>query len=1069
VTLIPGATEFGYEPATVVRAMGAGQSAPENRHVAYADSDVIASLDELQAVCPNLERVAVVVAWFGDDLRAGHCSIRPKIDNAEKATYGAEWSVAGLSRGEAHLVSTFEERAAFGGTPSDASVRNLIAELRERGLKVTLYPFVMMDVPEGNALPDPQTSMAPQPAYPWRGDITCDPAPGIEGSPDGTSAAGDQVTTFFAAGGDSGWNYRRMILHYAAIAVSAGGVDAFLIGSEMKALTRVRSASGVYPAVNQLVTLAGDVKAMLGGDAIVTYAADWTEYGLHVVDAEAQEVRFPLDPLWASPHIDVVGIDYYAPLSDWRDDAAHADRDIADTIHDRNYLRGNVQGGEGYDFYYADDVARAVQTRLPITDGLGKPWVFRQKDLWNFWSQPHVERVGGVELGAPTLWVPKSKPIWLTETGCPAVDKGSNQPSVFPDAKSSTGGYPHFSNTRRDDLIQRRYLEAVLSVFGADSETNPPSTLYDGTMVDPSGIHVWTWDARPYPVFPAATDTWSDGGNWATGHWLTGRLGASNMEGLMQALLSDAGAEAFDVSALGEGPDGYVIERPMSARAAIEPLSQAYAFDAAEESGALVFRPRGGAAVIELAEDDCVLSGDSAPVRLSRMQETELPREISLAFSDAGADYRRGQVSSRRLVGGASRLLQSDVAMAASPVVAERRAEIWLQDLWAGRESADFALPPSLLALTPGDTIALTANGRRRLFELRDIVDTASRAMHARAIDPEIFNVPLPQASVAPPAMPPAIGPVQVRLLDLPVFSSEAPVVLTRAAIFADPWPGPVAIWRSRDGSSYELTAVATAPAIVGETLDALPRGPVAIFDDANRFRVRLYGGALASVADRALFDGANLAALQQPDGRCEVIQFANATLVGENIYELSRLLRGQGGTETAMADLLAAGAGFVLLDPQVVPVARGIEQLGRPLSLRVVAASRDHGDPFAVAMQMTPGATALRPYAPVHLKAERGAGSVTFTLIRRTRIDGDSWEALDVPLGETGERYEIDILDGASVKRTLSAEAPSLLYANADEIADFGAPQPSLSIRACQISAVAGRGFAAEASVAAG
>ena len=42
--------------------------------------------------------------------------------------------------------------------------------------------------------------------------------------------------------------------------------------------------------------------------------------------------------------------------------------------------------------------------------------------------------------------------------------------------------------------------------------------------------------------------------------------------------------------------------------------------------------------------------------------------------------------------------------------------------------------------------------------------------------------------------MPPAIGPVDVRLLDLPLFEREEPAVLTRAAIFADPWPGPVAI-----------------------------------------------------------------------------------------------------------------------------------------------------------------------------------------------------------------------------------------------------------------------------------
>jgi hypothetical protein len=64
VTLIPGTTEFGYDPATVMQTLGPGQSAPENRHVTTTPSDVIAALDDLQATCPQLERVALVVAWF---------------------------------------------------------------------------------------------------------------------------------------------------------------------------------------------------------------------------------------------------------------------------------------------------------------------------------------------------------------------------------------------------------------------------------------------------------------------------------------------------------------------------------------------------------------------------------------------------------------------------------------------------------------------------------------------------------------------------------------------------------------------------------------------------------------------------------------------------------------------------------------------------------------------------------------------------------------------------------------------------------------------------------------------
>jgi hypothetical protein len=504
----------------------------------------------------------------------------------------------------------------------------------------------------------------------------------------------------------------------------------------------------------------------------------------------------------------------------------------------------------------------------------------------------------------------------------------------------------------------------------------------------------------------------------------------------------------------------------MSARAAIEPLAQAYAFDAAEEGGQLVFRPRGSAPAIELDENDCVRPDKGAPLRLSRAQETELPREVTLGFSDAQTDYRRGTASSRRLVGGAMRMMQSDLAIVTSAVAAERRADIWLQDLWAGRDSADFALPPSRLALSPGDTIALNAAGRTRLLELRDVVDTAQRAIHARAIDPEIFNVPLARAVIAPPAVPPAIGPVEVRLLDLPLFENDDPVVLTRAAIFADPWPGPVAIWRSLDGASFELAAIAAAPAILGETLDALPRGPVALFDDAHKFRVRLHGGALVSVSDEMLFGGANLAALQRPDGVCEVIQFANAELVGEDIYELSRLLRGQGGSENAMADPLDAGAAFVLLDAPLVPVARGLEMLGRPLSLRIVAESRDHGDPVAVAFDHTPGAVALQPYAAVQLRAQRGIDGVMISFQRRTRLDGDSWEAAEVPLGEAQERYEIDILDGATEKRTLSSAETNLLYANAAELADFGSIQSALSIRVYQMSAVVGRGHVASANL---
>jgi hypothetical protein len=504
----------------------------------------------------------------------------------------------------------------------------------------------------------------------------------------------------------------------------------------------------------------------------------------------------------------------------------------------------------------------------------------------------------------------------------------------------------------------------------------------------------------------------------------------------------------------------------MPPRAMLDPLALAYAFDASEDGGTLRFRPRGGSPVIELSEDDLVLPEDAAPFRLVRAQETELPREVSLGFTDLGADYRRSSATSRRLVGGAARRSQAELAVVTNDTAAERRADIWLQDVWAGREAAAFALPPSRLALAAGDVLALTAGGRRRLLEIKETVDAESRHVQTRAIDPDVFDLPLmPPRRLAPP-VPPALGPPQALVLDLPTLPTVAPTVLTWLAVFADPWPGAMAVWHSLDGASYERIAVAEAPAVVGVTLDDLAAGPTSRWDWAHAVRVQLSGGTLASLSDLAVLGGRNVAAVQNAAGTWEVLQFAGAELVAPDTYELSQLLRGQIGSEWAMAAPLGAGAPFVLLDAHLLPLTRSLDDLGRPMWLRIVAADRDHGDASALAIEVTPQPTALLPLAPVHLNAVRGGSGVQISWVRRTRIDGDSWEAADVPLGEDSEAYAVDILSGATVKRTLSVATPSALYAAADEIADFGAPQASLSVRVTQLSAAVGRGIAAEATL---
>ena len=345
-------------------------------------------------------------------------------------------------------------------------------------------------------------------------------------------------------------------------------------------------------------------------------------------------------------------------------------------------------------------------------------------------------------------------------------------------------------------------------------------------------------------------------------------------------------------------------------------------------------------------------------------------------------------------------------------------------------------------------------------------MDTTSREVTARTIDPEVFNLPLRPPQRRMSARPAALGPVHALVLDLPALTANQPTVLTWLAVFADPWPGPVAIWRSVDGTSFEQLAIAEAPATLGETLDDLPVGPTSRWDHVHSMRARLYGGTLASAADSLVLDGRNVAAVQNAGGAWEVLQFANAELVDSDTYQLSRLLRGQAGSEWAMAAPLAAGAPFVVLDRHVLALTRSLDDLGRPMQLRIVAANRDYGDPAALALTVTPQPTALEPLSPVHVRGRRTGAGVEVSWTRRTRIDGDNWAPADVPLGEDSEAYEVDILSGSSVLRTLNAGTSSTTYAAADEIADFGVPQASLSIRVTQLSATVGRGISAAATL---
>ncbi|MDB5540128.1 MAG: hypothetical protein JWQ89_1855 [Devosia sp.] len=1022
VTVIPGATEFGYDPVARVRVVGRGATAHENAHASVLRSDWTLSIDELMELCPNLEHVSLVVSWFGDDLRCGECTIRPKVEAAERSVKGASWGVAGLTRATAGVVSQHGGGPAYGGTPSDGAVRAAVADLRARGLEVTLYPMVLMDVPVGNPMG--------QPAYPWRGRITCEPAPGTVGSPEGTAAADAQVAAF--VGSSTGWGFRRLVRHYAALAAEAGA-EALVIGSEMRGMTTLRGAAG-FPFVDALVELAAEARAIAPGVKL-TYAADWSEYhGFQPPEAPGDKL-FHLDPLWASDDIDAVGIDNYMPIADWRDGEDGPDAG-ADGPYGLAYLEAGIDGGEGFDWYYASDADRLAGERTPITDlAHGEPWVWRFKDIAGWWGNAHHDRVGGVRSATPTDWVPGSKPVWFTELGCGAVDKGANQPNVFPDEKSAEGGRPYFSSGAPDGLMQRQFLRAQLSHWEGDP------------MVE--RVSLWTWDARPYPTFPADVETWADAENHAAGHWLTGRLGALAADELARAVAADYGVALGAADVAPPLVHGVAIEGVVSWRDATGSALAAAGLSVRDGAEGLeLVRP--GAVAATIAAEGLVK--DDGPLAARRRPDpSEEVARLALGFVDRERDYLAGTVTAMRAEGAATSSENSGLVLDAAS--ARSAAEQLLMAASAQRDTLEFALPPSAAALEVGDVVAVTGEGEGP-FEIAEIRDGLARKISARALPPVLRAAVLsdrPARVAAGPA--PAAEPVLVAAHLPPDAGAPGQSRLLLAA-YATPWPGEVDVQLVATGAGIARLSRAAA---VGELVTPLTAGPVHV-RDRRSVEVSISGGHLAPVDFEVALAGANRIAVETDAGEWEVLGFGSAELVAAGRYRLTDLLRGLGGSDVAMGPA-TVGNRVVVLDGNVAVLPVEPDWLGGELALRAFAGRHDAtGTAFSAVL----GLGSVLALPPVHLRAVRGAGGdIALSWVRRSRADAGAWAAMEVPLEHVPEGYRVTIFDGATAVRSFEVSAPAATYAAAAQVADFGALAAAFAFTVAQLSPVFGAGHA--------
>jgi hypothetical protein len=515
---------------------------------------------------------------------------------------------------------------------------------------------------------------------------------------------------------------------------------------------------------------------------------------------------------------------------------------------------------------------------------------------------------------------------------------------------------------------------------------------------------------------------------------------------------------------------GYAITQRQSGRASLEPLMQMFFFDCVESDYKLKFVKRGGSVAVSIPEDDlaahAVGSDLPDPLGLTRIQEVELPREVSVQYLAADASYQTGAQYGRRIIT-TSQLAQSRAFTASlTDTKAKQIADVLCHQPWVGRNKFTFSTSMKYAQYEPTDVVQLT-NGSITYTTRITNRNEANGILtwEAESEDTSIYTqTGAASATPVPPVTIRVPGPTCLQLLDIPCLreADNTYGFYVAACGYLDGWSGAQMYKSSDSGGSWAQTGVsvlnASAMGSASEALATFVGGNM--FDEKNTVSVKLIDGTLSSITEAQVLAGGNACIIGS-----ELLQFRAATLTATDTYTLSGLLRGRRGTEWAMGTHVA-GDRFVMLTAtttynQADPSSdTGIPRLYRAASFGTYLTS-------AASVAFTDNAVRLECLSPVGIGGGRDAsGNLTINWIRRARLGAEWRDYVDVPVGETAESYEIDVMSGATVKRTITATTNTASYTAAQQTTDFGSPQSSILVNIYQMSAAVGRGYVGVATI---
>ena len=557
-----------------------------------------------------------------------------------------------------------------------------------------------------------------------------------------------------------------------------------------------------------------------------------------------------------------------------------------------------------------------------------------------------------------------------------------------------------------------------------------------------------------------------------------GAGGNAKISDIIAAVCKRAGLMAIDVSDMvGITIDGYAVSSVCTGSSIITPLRSVGFFDAVETDGLLKFAARGKPIVATFTTDDfgaydASQSTDPSKcppsISSTRSQDEDLPRSIRLHYIATSRDYEDAEQDSPFRETKAINDVDITLPLCLGDTQAAQCAEVLWADSWAARNAHTLSVDQAWLALDAGDCIGVPVDGVMQRLRIANET-TASAVLRklscVRDAEGAYISFAVASAPLRVPQTLQFIGPASFELLDLPCLvdgdSDPGFYIAAQRAAGVGSWTG-ATFYKSIDGGVTFTTLMALVnEATMGTLNAAVPASEAFTWDDVSVITVNVPASAsFMGTTDANVLGGANAAAMGA-DGRWEIVQFGTATQVSATQWQLTHLLRGRRGTEHVIGTS-EVGDSFVLITGDLGRVVLQTTEIGALRTYKGVSI----GAGFATGtnQNFAGHAQALVPFSPVDATAHRlSDGDILISWFRRSRLGRTLMSGVDIPLGETSEAFQVDIVDASSpftVLRTLSTSTTSVLYSHAHQETDFGSPLPTtLHVAIYQMSSIVGRG----------